>query len=75
MTYPNGRALTPEQKREMVEQILRAWERVPDLRLGQLIDQAVRGRGDLFYVEDHVLVLACENEASEIVRCQSCKSV
>lgn len=71
MTYPNGRALTPSQKREVVERILSAWERVPDLRLGQLIEQAVRARGDLFYVEDHILVLSCENEASEIVRHQS----
>ncbi len=46
-------------KREMVERILVAWLRVPDLRLGQLIDNAQMADPseiDLFGVEDLDLV-------------------
>lgn len=32
-----GRALTPEQKRAIVERLLAAWLKMPEQRLGQLI--------------------------------------
>jgi hypothetical protein len=56
MPLPNvpGRAYTPEEKRAVVETLLRAWEAKPELRLGQLIENA-RGDLTLFYVEDQAL--------------------
>lgn len=54
----DGRAVTAEEKRAIVERILRAWQANPHLRLGQLIANAMAVRGvdarsrDLFYVED-----------------------
>jgi hypothetical protein len=53
-----GRAITPEQKREVMGRILTAWLRAPDLRLGQLIVNTQRPPGpgpDLFNVEDFEL--------------------
>jgi hypothetical protein len=51
-----GRALTPEQKRAIIERVLVAWEANPQLRLGQLIVNTL-GRNpahpvSLFFVED-----------------------
>jgi hypothetical protein len=45
------RAVTPEQKRAVVERLYAAWLKVPNLRLGQLIANAVDG-GEIFYVPD-----------------------
>ncbi len=61
-----GRALTPDQKRAIIERVLIAWERSPQLRLGQLVSNAIaietahaeaadRVRR-LYYVEDEALV-------------------
>jgi hypothetical protein len=47
----NRRAMTPEQKRAVVERLLTAWSKYPELRLGQLIDCALGDR-TLFHVED-----------------------
>lgn len=57
----NGRATEEWQKRECLNQILAVWLEHPDLRLGQLIENArlTQGlEGDLFYAEDLVLVQA-----------------
>lgn len=63
-----GRALTPEDKRIVMDRFLVAWLRAPQQRLGQLVDNAVarqrraeeplqRPNGpDLFYIEDERLV-------------------
>lgn len=59
MTPPKGRAATPEAKREIVERLLAAWEKAPQLRLGQLIVAATQGRR-LFHVEDEALAEALE---------------
>ena len=57
-----NRALTPDQKREVVERLLRAWLKAPTERLGQLIVNALphKLQGDPFYVEDFDLVEAIE---------------
>ncbi len=55
------RAVTPAQKRAIVERILTVWEKTPELRLGQLIVNVMNGLDDehttrkLFYVEDEAL--------------------
>lgn len=52
----NGRALTSEQKRDVVERILAAWEKAPALRLGQLLMHAAR-------MEDPLMpLIAAEDE-------------
>lgn len=60
-----GRALTPEQKRAIIERVLAAWEASPQLRLGQLIVNTL-GRNpahpvSLFFVEDEALAELMEN--------------
>lgn len=65
---PATRAVTPEQKREVIERLLAAWMRAPDLRLGQLISNSVyepvSGRMvDLFTIEDVVFVESVERFA------------
>lgn len=61
MTAPAGRAVTPEQKRAIVEAILAAWLVLPELRLGQLLVNAMPAPNEhmrLFYAEDAALALA-----------------
>lgn len=53
-----GRADTPAKKREVTQRLLRAWQRVPELRLGQLVLCAIRD--DLFDLEDFALIEAIE---------------
>jgi hypothetical protein len=52
-----GRALSPEEKRLVVERIHAAWLTMPALRLGQLIVNAMRPIQcpEIFYVEDGAL--------------------
>lgn len=54
-----GRALTPEQKRAIIERLYTAWLKAPTLRLGQLI-YASNGLHDLFFVEDETLIASVE---------------
>lgn len=65
----NGRAITPEQKRAVVERLLAAWLVVPEQRLGQLIcnGQSASHVVDVFYVEDEQLIRACEQHAAAVV--------
>ena len=55
-----GRADTEALKRNVMERLLNAWQRVPELRLGQLIVNATLKRtvttNDIFYTEDLLLV-------------------
>lgn len=60
---PPGRALTPVQKRELVERLLVAWQQAPYLRLGQLLNLGV---DDLQNIEDDDLVAAAERAAARI---------
>lgn len=56
------RALTPEQKKQVLDDILEQWLKKPELRLCQMISNAlprsqdVGGPVDIFYVEDLDLV-------------------
>lgn len=55
---PAGRADSTALKRKLLDQIFEYWQRAPDLRLGQLIEQAKHEFGDvpdLFYLEDDAL--------------------
>ncbi len=54
----NGRAVTPEAKRAVIERILAAWEKVPARRLGQLLMRAGEMEDPLMplrFVEDERL--------------------
>ena len=56
-----GRAITPEQKRAIVERLLAAWLRAPELRFGQMLTAAAdRAERDTFYIEDEALCEAVE---------------
>ncbi len=55
------RAITNEQKREIIERLYNAWIKEPDLRLGQLLHNELITNEyvsniPLFYVEDYDLV-------------------
>lgn len=55
------RANTPEERQRVVLALLEAWEAMPQLRLGQLIDSARMTNANakpLLYIEDEVLVNA-----------------
>ena len=62
MSGPKGRAETPEQKRAVMERVLKCWLRAPEQRLGQLLDNTVvsAALGDLFSIEDDGLVSGVE---------------
>lgn len=56
-----GRAVTPEAKRAIVERLLAAWLRMPELRFGQMLTAAAdRAERDTFYIEDEALCEAVE---------------
>lgn len=60
------RAVTPEQKKDATDRILNAWLDVPNLRLGQFIENArsfYRNSAPMFYVEDMDLVDILETYA------------
>lgn len=51
-----GRAVTPAEKKAILEKVYAAWAKYPLLRLGQLIDNAMHGtEPDLFTIEDEAL--------------------
>ncbi len=66
-----GRADTPEQKREVVERLLRCWEAHPAARLGQLILNALPAHVEpvpyLYNVEDFVLIKMLENGKPKVL--------
>lgn len=70
---PPGRAATTEQKRAMLDKLLEVWETAPQLRLGQLIDNALytneNGYHDssLFQVEDDRLMMYLENFKNKFI--------
>lgn len=49
-----GRAITPEQKQEVINRLHALWETYPELRLGQLLLNAFRF--DFYRVEDFELI-------------------
>lgn len=56
------RAITPEQKKEVLDSILKVWLNNPDLRLGQLIRNSKDKYSSmkLFYIEDYELMKMIE---------------
>lgn len=53
------RAITEEQKKEVLEKIFQFWIKYPEMRLGQLIENArlyIDEGKDLFYIEDYALI-------------------
>lgn len=59
MSAPMGRAVTPSDKRAVIERIHAAWVAMPYQRLGQLIENACRDKS-IFYTEDMTLAELCE---------------
>ncbi len=61
---PKGRAATPEQKAAVMRELLTAWVAKPELRLGQLISNALYDDGEvsLFHVEDERLAQLCRGK-------------
>lgn len=55
-----GRAVGEHAKRVVLDRILRVWLQEPDLRLGQLITNAMVHTDGLFYVEDEDLAKVLE---------------
>jgi len=51
-----GRAETAEDKKAIIQRIMVAWLSKPNLRLGQLLENALPVEDDLFYMEDDVLI-------------------
>lgn len=58
-----NRAITENQKEEVIKKILNAWKHLDTFRLGQLLIAA--NQGDLFYTEDFVLIERIEKLLSE----------
>ena len=58
-----NRAMTDEQKEEVIGKVLSAWKRLKHLRLGQLLIAV--NQGDLFYTEDFVLIERLEKFLKE----------
>jgi hypothetical protein len=56
---PAGRAATYSDKSIVLGRILRAWQRHPEMRLGQLLFNAACPF-DIFYIEDETLANAVE---------------
>jgi len=53
------RALTDEDKKEVISEVLEIWKKYPKLRLGQLIENAVLtilSETNLFFIEDSEFV-------------------
>lgn len=63
-----GRAISDEQKKHLMDRLLDAWKKTPDLRLGQLL-YCVTGcadrEGSLFNIEDLALVRSTESWVRE----------
>ncbi len=58
------RAVTNEQKREIVEQLYTIWCRVPELRLGQMIYNYFE-EPELHYIEDKDFIAVLDHKTNE----------
>ncbi len=72
--YPQGRAVTPEQKRAVIERVYTAWCAQPEQRLGQFIDNAcdLADGPRTRIAEDQWLATACELYAKRPRVCGRC---
>jgi len=64
------RALTPEQKKAVLDRIYKAWLASPQQRLGQLISNSVHGHREedgssLYFVEDSTIAAWVEDFVAE----------
>lgn len=51
------RAQCKEERRDIIEKLLKLWEKHPELRLGQLVyNLSYRKFQDVFYIEDYDLI-------------------
>ena len=57
---PFRRAVTPHDKREIIERLFVVWEKNPHLRLGQLLMNACDGAA-FYMTEDYPLMKLVEN--------------
>jgi hypothetical protein len=64
-----GRAISSSEKRAVMNRLLKVWEKVPELRLGQLIENVIpynssisdsKKMDDIFNIEDRILADAAE---------------
>ncbi|KKK68215.1 hypothetical protein LCGC14_2946290 [marine sediment metagenome] len=55
----------PERITPMLAKVKELWEKVPQLRLGQLLGNCVRSEIQLYYMEDDVLLEKLEAMYSE----------
>jgi len=65
-----GRANTPDEKRAILNRLLAMWCAYPDLRLGQLLDNAIHVRArtlsvGMYQLEDNELIAAVEQFAKD----------
>lgn len=60
-----GRAITPEQKRFIIERLYAAWLVFPRLRLGQLIE--LSNPDEIYYKEDYSLLSDIEDHVTSLV--------
>lgn len=61
------RATDSKTKKEIVIRLLSAWKSCPDLRFGQLINNAtVFKYKDIFYIEDYDLIELVENYVKDL---------
>lgn len=62
-----GRANTPEEKKFIIDKLYYAWLSIPELRLGQLLENAKPLHlDDMFYIEDEILIQNVENLVTKI---------
>ena len=59
------RARTPEQKQNVLDNLLKLWLKVPDQRLGQMIANYYFGC-DFFFVEDYDFIGYLEHGLKEV---------
>jgi hypothetical protein len=52
----NKRAKTDKQKKEILDELFKIWKTLPHWRLGQLIANYIRDKGDIFFPEDYDLI-------------------
>jgi hypothetical protein len=56
--YEIRRAKTPAAKLKIIQRLYKAWCKVPELRLGQLIQSTFKG--DCFYTDDNKFIKCIE---------------
>jgi len=58
----------PQRIREILEIIANIWYKNPDLRLGQILVNATSITGDMFYVEDDLMLKGLRRLESSLTK-------